>query len=91
MGKKEPASNRQYTGEFRVEAVRLAGSIGGIAAVKDYWRHKPAAGLIMHADHGSQYASDRYRVSIKDFRMIQAMSRRANCWDPPRGRAFSRP
>jgi len=27
-----------------------------------------------------QYASDRYRRSIKDFRMIQSMSRRANCW-----------
>ena len=29
----------------------------------------------------AQYASDRYRASIKDFRMIQSMSRRANCWD----------
>ena len=46
-----------------------------------YWRRKPAAGLIMHTDRGSQYASDRYRASIKDFRMIQSMSRRANCWD----------
>ena len=46
-----------------------------------YWRRKPAAGLIMHTDRGSQYASDRYRRLIKDFRMIQSMSRRANCWD----------
>lgn len=46
-----------------------------------YWRRKPAAGLIMHTDRGSQYASDRYRGLIKDFRMIQSMSRRANCWD----------
>ena len=34
MGKKEPVANRQYTGEFKVEAVRLAGSIGGNAAAK---------------------------------------------------------
>lgn len=46
-----------------------------------YWRRKPAAGLIMHTDRGGQYASDRYRRLIKDFRMVQSMSRRANCWD----------
>ena len=32
-------------------------------------------------DRGSQYASSRYRALIKDFRMTQSMSRRANCWD----------
>jgi len=46
-----------------------------------YWRRKPAAGLIMHSDRGSQYASDGHRQLIKDYRMIQSMSRRANCWD----------
>ena len=34
MGKKEAVPNRQYTTEFRQEAVRLAGSIGGNAAAK---------------------------------------------------------
>jgi putative transposase len=46
-----------------------------------YWRRKPAAGLIMHSDRGSQYASEGHRQLIKDYRMIQSMSRRANCWD----------
>jgi transposase InsO family protein len=46
-----------------------------------YWRRKPLAGLIMHSDRGSQYASDEHRKLIKDYRMIQSMSRRANCWD----------
>lgn len=46
-----------------------------------YWRRKPGAGLIMHTDSGSQYASDSHRRLIKDYRMIQSMSRRANCWD----------
>jgi transposase InsO family protein len=46
-----------------------------------YWRRKPAPGLIAHTDRGSQYASDRYRALIKDFRMTQSMSRRGNCWD----------
>jgi transposase InsO family protein len=35
----------------------------------------------MHSDRGSQYASDGHRQLIKDYRMIQSMSRRANCWD----------
>lgn len=46
-----------------------------------YWRRKPSAGLIMHSDRGSQYASDTHRQLIKDYGMIQSMSRRANCWD----------
>ena len=46
-----------------------------------YWRRKPPEGLIMHSDRGSQYASDNHRQLIKDYRMIQSMSRRANCWD----------
>jgi transposase InsO family protein len=46
-----------------------------------YWRRKPPAGLIMHSDRGSQYAGDSHRQLIKDYRMIQSMSRRANCWD----------
>jgi transposase InsO family protein len=46
-----------------------------------YGRRKPSAGLIMHSDRGSQYASDRHRQLIKDCGMIQSMSRTANCWD----------
>jgi transposase InsO family protein len=46
-----------------------------------YWQRKPAVGLIMHSDRGSQYASAAHRQLMKDYRMIQSMSRRANCWD----------
>ena len=34
MGKRESVPNRQYTDEFKVEAVRLGGSIGGTRAAK---------------------------------------------------------
>ena len=34
MGKKESVPNRQYTDEFKVEAVRLGESIGGAQAAK---------------------------------------------------------
>ena len=46
-----------------------------------YWRRKPAPGLIVHSDRGSQYASDSYRRLVSDFAMTQSMSRKANCWD----------
>jgi putative transposase len=46
-----------------------------------YWQRKPSAGLIMHSDRGSQYASASHRQLITDYRMVQSMSRRANCWD----------
>ena len=46
-----------------------------------YWRRKPAPGLIMHTDRGSQYASENDRARIKDYAVVQSMSRKANCWD----------
>ena len=46
-----------------------------------YWRRKPKPGLIMHTDRGSQYASDSHRKLIRDFQMVQSMSRKGNCWD----------
>jgi transposase InsO family protein len=46
-----------------------------------YWQRKPPPGLIMHTDRGSQYAGDQHRTLIKDFRMVQSMSRKGNCWD----------
>jgi transposase InsO family protein len=46
-----------------------------------YWQRKPAAGLIMHSDRGSQYASASHRQLIKDYWMVQSMSRKANCWE----------
>jgi putative transposase len=46
-----------------------------------YVRRKPPPGVILHSDRGSQYASARHRQMLNDFRMMQSMSRRANCWD----------
>ena len=46
-----------------------------------YGQRKPSAGLIMHSDRGSQYASHTHRQLIKHYRMVQSMSRTANCWD----------
>jgi len=44
-------------------------------------RHRPQAGLIIHSDRGSQYASGTYRQLLEEIRAVPSMSRRANCYD----------
>ena len=44
-------------------------------------RHRPQAGLIIHSDRGSQYASGAYRQLLEEIRAVPSMSRRANCYD----------
>ncbi len=46
-----------------------------------YWRRKPAAGLIVHSDRGSQYASDHYQRLLGRHGITCSMSRRGDCWD----------
>ena len=42
--------------------------------------HIPA-GLILHSDHGYQYASHSYSDLIHDYAITPSMSRLGNCWD----------
>jgi putative transposase len=44
-------------------------------------RQKPAAGLVVHSDRGSQYASGMFRQKLNELQMLQSMSRRGNCYD----------
>lgn len=44
-------------------------------------RQTPCAGLIVHSDRGSQYASSLFREKLNDMEMLQSMSRRGNCYD----------
>lgn len=46
-----------------------------------YGSRRPAAGLVMHSDRGSQYASEAHRALLDECGMVQSMSRRGNCWD----------
>ena len=52
-----------------VEAIRMAIRNRGI---KD--------GLIFHSDRGIQYACEEFREVIEENRIVQRMSRKANCW-----------
>jgi putative transposase len=42
---------------------------------------RPAAGLIVHSDRGSQYASDQYQAMLTEHGFVCSMSRKGNCWD----------
>ena len=45
------------------------------------WLRRPKAGLVVHSDRGTQYASKAYRRLLKDHRFIGSMSRKGDCWD----------
>src|SRR5690606_40248342 len=53
-----------------VEAIKMAIRNRG---VKD--------GLIFHSDRGIQYACEEFREVTVENRIVQSMSRKANCWD----------
>ena len=44
-------------------------------------RRQPEPGLIVHSDQGQPYASRDYRACIKQYEMLQSMSRKGDCWD----------
>lgn len=44
-------------------------------------RQKPAKGCVFHSDRGVQYASIAYRNALKQFGMVQSMSRKGDPYD----------
>lgn len=44
-------------------------------------QRNPGAGLIVHSDRGSQYASAKYQQLLTKHDFICSMSRKGNCWD----------
>lgn len=45
------------------------------------WQRRPSAGLIVHTDRGSQYASKAYRKLLLANAIKGSMSRKGDCWD----------
>lgn len=45
------------------------------------WRRKFPQGVIVHSDRGSQYASNAFREKLDEYRLVQSMSRKGDCWD----------
>ena len=44
-------------------------------------QRNPPAGLIIHSDRGSQYASAEYQALLQRHELVCSMSRKGNCWD----------
>ena len=44
-------------------------------------QRQPLAGLIVHSDRGSQYASHEYQALLTQHGIVCSMSRKGNCWD----------
>ena len=44
-------------------------------------QRNPAAGLVVHSDRGTQYASALHQELLKKYGLIGSMSRKGNCWD----------
>lgn len=42
---------------------------------------RPARGLIVHSDRGSQYCSHQYRQIVQKHGLAGSMSRKGNCYD----------
>lgn len=45
------------------------------------WKRKPALGLILHSDRGSQHASDAFRGVLSRHGIRQSMSNKGDCYD----------
>jgi putative transposase len=45
------------------------------------YQRRPATGLIMHTDRGSQYGADSYQQLLVQHGIQPSMSRKGNCWD----------
>lgn len=45
------------------------------------WRRKPAPGLMLHSDQGTQFTSGEWQSFLKNHGIVCSMSRRGNCHD----------
>ena len=64
------AMDSRITKELTIDALAMAVT-----------HRSPAPGLVFHSDRGVQYAADGFREQIKNYKMIQSMSRKGDCWD----------
>ena len=44
-------------------------------------QRNPGAGLVVHSDRGTQYASAEHQGLLKKYGFVGSMSRKGNCWD----------
>ena len=53
-----------------------------------YLAREPKEPVMFHSDRGVQYASHNFTKKLKEYNMIQSMSRKGNCWDNAPSESF---
>ncbi len=72
-------ASRKVVGWSMSERMKTTLVMGALESA--YGARRPEPGLIMHTDRGSQYVDKRYVQMLRDYGMIQSMSRKGSCWD----------
>lgn len=67
---------------------RMTATLVNDALLMACFKRRPARGLIVHSDRGSQYASHLYQATLTEKGFICSMSRRGNCWDNAPAESF---
>ena len=49
---------------------------------------RPAPGLVVHSDQGSQYSASNFKALVARHEALQSMSRRGNCYDNAHAESF---
>ena len=60
---------------------RITSELAEAALLMAIRSRRPAPGLLIHSDRGSQFARGGPPRALGQFGLVQSMSRKANCWD----------
>ena len=69
-------------------AGHMKASLVNDALLMATFKRRPAAGLLLHSDRGSQYASKLYQQTLRQYQFVCSMSRKGNCWDNAPAESF---
>lgn len=69
-------------------ADHMKASLVNDALLMAIFKRKPKAGLLLHSDRGSQYASGLYQQTLNQNQFVCSMSRKGNCWDNAPAESF---
>jgi transposase InsO family protein len=71
--------SRQIVGWSMSE--RMKAELVNKALLMAIWQRKPAKGLVMHTDRGSQYCAESYLRIMNNHHIVRSMSAKGNCFD----------
>lgn len=69
-------------------ASHMKASLVNDALLMATFKRRPKAGLVVHSDRGSQYASKLYQKTLNRHQFVCSMSRKGNCWDNAPAESF---